>query len=633
MQTVDGLGWIGVDLAPGTHTVEAWLGATPIRTAAEGVSLAAALALAGTAALALRHTRRNIKVGLLAAGTLGGLLAGSLILRAGRPAPSTLPLSIDFEQLTLWHRDVVRFEGGSRLTRVDYSADHLNRGETLQVTSAWESAEGTEATLALVPAGNLLSQAPATLASDHVTLAEAESTATHALRIPSDIPPGVYFVTVTLAEGGGRLRPLTPGGRARGIVHLAPVWIDDPGTMPVAPGETLGQFAAPLTLRRASGATPAPGVLRLELLWQSLDDLAGNYQIALRLRDAAGFEWAGADAQAAYGFYPTHFWRPGEVVPDPYWLALPEGTPPGEYRVDLNLYAAPDLESVGTAAFSVTLAQATPRGDRPAQHALTAEIELGAVRLPAQFDQGAAPEFQAEWLTSSAPSQAYRARWSLLGPAGVRIAQILELAPGSDTTNWPGQAFVLGRARFGTEATLPPGRYEVAVGLVDAAGRPVSAEVTAGGIEVKGRPRVFEIPPLQTAVSATFGEVLVLHGYNAQQTGDELRLTLAWGAMAAPGRDYKFFVHLLNPADEFVVKQVDAMPRDFGYPTALWVAGEVVTDTVEFDLGDLAPGAYRLAVGWYDPNSPDLQRLAAADAQGTPLTGDRVLLPLVVEVP
>jgi hypothetical protein len=65
----------------------------------------------------------------------------------------------------------------------------------------------------------------------------------------------------------------------------------------------------------------------------------------------------------------------------------------------------------------------------------------------------------------------------------------------------------------------------------------------------------------------------------------------------------------------------------------LWVAGEVVTDTVEFEVSDLAPGPYRLAAGWYDPNSPNLERLAAADAQGAPLAGDQVVLPLVVEVP
>jgi hypothetical protein len=655
VQTLEGLGWIAVDLAPGAHMVEAWLGATPIRTAAEGLSLAAALALAatalagsfgrrmefapaGTAAFVRRRSPRSARTLLIAAGALGVLLAGSLVLRGRRPDPSTLPLSIDFEQLTLWHRDVVRFAGGAQLVEAAYAADSpdrpgVARGDTLRVTSIWQGADGLQATLALAPASNLLSQAPATLASDSVVLAGAESSAVHTLRIPSDVPPGVYFVTVTLADAGGLRTPLTARGRARGQVHLAPVWIDDAGTEAGAGMAALGQFTVPLVLRQAGGATPAPGVLRLDLTWEALGDLAGNYQAALRLRDAAGFEWASVDAQAAYGFYPTHFWRPGEVVPDYYLLALSEGTPPGEYRVDLNLYAAPGLESLGTAAFPVTLAQATPRGDRTAQHALTAEIELGAVRLPAQFDQGAAPEFQAEWLTIGAPSRAYRARWSLLGPGGERIPQVLELAPGSSTTNWPGQAFILGRARFGTDAALAPGRYQVTLALVDEAGQPVSAEIMAGEVEVKGRPRTFNVPSLQTTIGASFGEVLVLHGYDAQRTAGQLRLTLAWGALAAPGRDYKFFVHLFNPADGFVVQQVDAIPRDFGYPTALWVAGEVVTDTVEFEVSDLAPGSYRLAAGWYDPNSPNLERLAAADAQGTPLAGDQVVLPLVVEVP
>ncbi|MCC6191533.1 MAG: hypothetical protein IT318_21110 [Anaerolineales bacterium] len=639
-RVVESLGWIAVDLDMGSHTVELWLGSTPVRAAAMALSLAAA---AGPAAYALHRRRRAIAVPrpiasrktlLISAGAVGLAAAGALALHTRQPAPSTLPLSIDFVQLTNWQRDVVRFAGGAELVEVTYDADHLARGETLRVTSIWQHAAGRQATLRLVPASNLLSQAPVVLAADTAALAGEAGQVTQALTIPEEIPPGVYFVTVALAGPDGPLAAVTAAGRERGQVHLAPVWVDDAGPKPPAAGETaLARFGPAITLWKAGATTPSADALHVSLTWQALADIAGNHQVALRLRDAAGAEWGSLDAQLAYGFYPTHFWRPGEVVPDFYTLALPAGTPPGDYQVELNLYTAPGLTSLGTTTFPALLSKATPRGDRLAQHALTEDVQLGAVRLPAQFDQGAAPEFQAEWLTTAAPGRAYRARWTLAGPDGARMTQVLALAPGSPSGGWPANAFVLGRARFGTPASLAPGQYAVSLALVNEAGQPQSAEVVVGTVEVVGRPRSFEVPRLQTPVGAVFGQALVLHGYDAVQTEDSLELTLAWGALTAPGRDYKFFVHLFNQADGFVAKQVDAMPRDFAYPTALWVAGEVVTDTVSFDLSDLAPGQYGVAVGWYDPSSTNLDRLAAVDARGEPLPDNRVVLPLGVDKP
>jgi hypothetical protein len=134
-------------------------------------------------------------------------------------------------------------------------------------------------------------------------------------------------------------------------------------------------------------------------------------------------------------------------------------------------------------------------------------------------------------------------------------------------------------------------------------------------------------------VEATFGGRLKLWGYDVEQDTSALRLSLVWGAVETPGRDYKYFVHLFNRSDDFVAAQVDAMPRDFAYPTALWVAGEVVTDTITLPLAGLAPGDYGVAVGWYDPNEEGLPRLPALDAQGRPLADERVVLPLALTLP
>ena len=645
VHAADGLGWITFDAPAGTHTIVFQLRDIPVRSLAEVLSLLAIglpLALLGHGALRARRARPIVAAGALrpslpvlaAAGLLGlgALAAVSILLHTLHAPASSLPLSIDFDQLTYLHRAVVRFEGGAQLTSVSYDADHLARGQTLVVHTAWLPAGAGQATLSLVPASNLLDQAPISLATTTEQLDNASlATASSQLVVPGDIPPGVYFVTVAWADRAGPRAALTSAGRKRGPVYLAPVWIDDPGPA-ATPGTPLAQFGPAIALLNAQSTTPQPGVLQLNLRWLAQQDIPANDQIGLRLRDAAGAEWAASDTQLAYGYYPTPLWRPGEVVPDFYRLRLPDGAPPGSYTLELSVYDAATRATLGTTTLPVNLAAATPRGARAARYALTPELGLASVEIAPRFNQGDAPELRAGWLTSAAPAAALRARWTLTAAGGARVSQVLELAPGSPTANWPSNAFIQGRVRLGTAPGLAPGSYALSVGLVDAKEQPVGPEVTVGQLEVLGRPRSFTPPPLEASVGATYGGVIDLLGYNSRQTTGALDLTLVWSALAAPGRDYKFFVHLFNPDDGAVVAQFDAMPHDFSYPTALWVGGEVVTDTVQLSLQGVAPGHYKLAVGWYDPDHPD-QRLPAAGVQGQALPDDSAVLPLTVQVP
>jgi hypothetical protein len=641
----DGLGWITLDVPAGKHLVLLQLGQTPTRTLADILSLIAlALPAAYVAYQQLRHktprvfeTVRVYRWRTMSIGIVGAIAfsAGALLLRAVPPTVSNLPLSIDFAQLTFLHRDLIRFEGGTELTSVTYNADHLARGQNLVVQSTWRPAGAGQATLSLVPASNLLDQAPVQISSATEQFDSAGTTTrSSTLLVPAGIPPGVYFVTVEWADQAGTRAALTGAGHKRGLVHLAPIWIDDPG--PAAPaGPALAQFGPAITLLNAQPSTTEPGVLQLNLTWQDRQDIAASDQIALRLRDAAGAEWTASDTQLAYGYYPTFMWRPGEVVPDFYRLRLPDGTPPGNYTIDLSLYDPATkltLGTLGSETLTTTIATATPKGARAPRYELTPEIGLADVAISLQFQQGDAPELSADWLTLAAPPTALRARWTLVAADGTRVSQVLDLAYGSPSNTWPANAFIQGRVRLGTSPSLAAGRYALALALVDAREQTLSPEVTVAQLDVSGRPRSFTVPPVETSFAATFGDVIKLWGYDSQQTPDALRLTLVWSALSAPGRDYKFFVHLLSPDDGRVVAQFDAIPRNFTYPTVIWLNGEVVSDNVQLPLLGVPTGAYQVAVGWYDPTHPK-QRLPALDAQGQPLPGDRAVLPLTVRVP
>ena len=140
---------------------------------------------------------------------------------------------------------------------------------------------------------------------------------------------------------------------------------------------------------------------------------------------------------------------------------------------------------------------------------------------------------------------------------------------------------------------------------------------------------VFSVPVLSTPMSVRFGGQIEFLGYDSQQTGDTLQLTLVWRALAKMPADYKFFVHVANAATAAVLIQQDRMPLDWQYPTSGWVPREVITDPVSLSLASLPPGDYQIRLGWYDPSSPDLPRLDAYDtAAGQTWANNTVILPL-----
>lgn len=97
-----------------------------------------------------------------------------------------------------------------------------------------------------------------------------------------------------------------------------------------------------------------------------------------------------------------------------------------------------------------------------------------------------------------------------------------------------------------------------------------------------------------------------LDGYAVTEevaSGDALLLTLAWRSLRPVDYNYQVFVHLLNREDQKVAQR-DGQPVQWLRPTSTWQPGEEIIDRYGILLPDnLPPGAYRVAVGLYDPNS------------------------------
>ncbi len=106
--------------------------------------------------------------------------------------------------------------------------------------------------------------------------------------------------------------------------------------------------------------------------------------------------------------------------------------------------------------------------------------------------------------------------------------------------------------------------------------------------------------------------------------GDTLTVTLYWEAHVNPSADYTVFLHLAA-SDGALGAQDDGQPRQHTYPTSLWDAGEVVSETRTLAVpGDLPPGDYDLLVGMYLLDTG--ARLPTFDAAGERQPGDALRL-------
>ncbi len=146
--------------------------------------------------------------------------------------------------------------------------------------------------------------------------------------------------------------------------------------------------------------------------------------------------------------------------------------------------------------------------------------------------------------------------------------------------------------------------------------------------------RRFDFARITHPQAATVYDIGQLEGYDLPRAGarpdQSLPLTLFWRAAGPTGADYTVFAHLVD-ADGRTVVQADGPPAGGAQPSSGWVAGEIVVDPRAIALpADLAPGDYRLRVGFYDPAT--LQRAGAAGPDGRPWPEGAIVLDARVRV-
>ncbi len=501
-------GLMALTVPAGEHVITLRLGRTPVRLAAEVLSLAAfavtiGLMVFGRARMIGREqASRRLPIGLLR-GLL--VIAAGLLLAAflWRGDPDELPagdLTWDFAQMGYLHHAPggIGFTDGARLHSYGYSADEIAAGQTVTVTLSLTPGKSASAELALVtpaaarPTPDGTAEPPA-LATRTIDL--TGETAVFHLPIAADAPVGLY-VPRFIIDGA---RPLTPSGVPRGDLYLRPIRVTaaNEGDGP----ETESQ---PVELVAASVAARDATTLDGRFTWLADPALGRRYLLSWRLQNGDGLALSQLDTQPGYGFNPTDGWPGGQPVNDWLALRLPDAlTGPPPYPLVVLLYDATTGEPVLLRRVGQVVEAADRLEPRPVEPVFAPPRNIAPLVVDFGDDDSDTIRLRGYKLEQTDDGTAVTLYWETLGDIPADYTRFVHLIDASDavvaqvdghpagnsypTGQWVAGEIVADTIRFDA-AAVPTGEYRLATGFYRAVeGLPRLAATTPDGPLPDGR--------------------------------------------------------------------------------------------------------------------------------------------------
>lgn len=165
------------------------------------------------------------------------------------------------------------------------------------------------------------------------------------IRVPTDMPPGMYRITLDVMDNGKAL-PIQREGLVPPIfpeksLLLGPVFVGRGAPVSEGPVKVTTRREANLENKAAFlGYDLALGQQSLELTtyWKALAIIREDYAVLAHLLDYGEKVLSYQDLQPEGNPYPTTLWRPGEVVTVPFHFDLPAGFAPESHRIAIGLY-------------------------------------------------------------------------------------------------------------------------------------------------------------------------------------------------------------------------------------------------------------------------------------------------------
>ena len=117
---------------------------------------------------------------------------------------------------------------------------------------------------------------------------------------------------------------------------------------------TVDVAGGPIRLRSVAVAPAKVGeALAIVLYWDALAPVTESYTVFTHLVGADGQMVAQQDNLPVAGLAPTSTWATGVLIRDPYQLAVPVSSPPGDYQLRVGLYTAAGRQRITLADGSI----------------------------------------------------------------------------------------------------------------------------------------------------------------------------------------------------------------------------------------------------------------------------------------
>jgi len=364
---------MAVEVPAGSHRLLLRFEDTPVRRAANILSLGSLLVLGSI--VALRRGRgsepaaadQSLKMGISwpGAGFLAIAMLALLLVKAAFIDAHTLwfrRLSPPERVSSCQHPAHVNLEGNVLFLGYDLDGGVVKQGESLRLTLYWQSLKPlardwssfahldsfplylTRLTADNVHPGDI----PTSLWDPHLYVRDD-----YLIRIPDDMPPIAYLLRVGLYDraAGQPLKVQEESGET-GDSAIALTTVNVVSRKPLSPKGLpnsqkrylLGGQISLLGYQLASNSVWSGESLALTLFWRAEAKIPTNYTVFVHLLDETGHLQAQGDSPPLGGMYPTSTWLPGQVIEDRYQIPTASGVASGRYRVAVGMYDVNTME-------------------------------------------------------------------------------------------------------------------------------------------------------------------------------------------------------------------------------------------------------------------------------------------------
>ena len=366
-------GLIGVDVPAGRHRLQLYFSETPLRQAANGVTIIILMLLLAWLVVSYVYQAHGSTGNSVAPETrtaprqgfhrsqrliLTGLALALIAVKLLYLDRYDNPLKRTFDGTAVTSADVsgvVNFGDQINLLGYDLGQTTVQAGESFELSAYWQARQPPAVNYSAL-AQLIDDERHLYAGQDNLHPGTLQTTLwqpwgyvrdSHTVPVPAGTPPGDYLLVTGLYDPKTWARLQIKGDQAVpwSDVFTIPVAVTKPPHRPTVPDLGLSwpidaDVGPDLRLLGATperDTTPRNDFLRVAIFWEARQPPARDYQVSLRVVAVDGTTVKQETTRPSYNRYPTRLWAEGERVRDNHELWIPADFPAGQYRLQVQL--------------------------------------------------------------------------------------------------------------------------------------------------------------------------------------------------------------------------------------------------------------------------------------------------------